>query len=620
MIKKLDSMISNKIAAGEVVERPAAVVKELIENAIDAGATYVTVEIAQAGKSLIRVSDNGHGISKNDLTLAFERHATSKISVVEDIYQISTLGFRGEALASIASVSRVECITKTQEDEMGTKFILQGGVETYRESIGTTVGTTLIIRDLFYNTPVRYKFLKSNQAEQSAIVDLVNKIAIANDAVKITLIVEGRELYRTDGRGKLLNTLLTIYGRQFIEQLIPINVSEAEFTIKGYISKPSYTRGNRSYQMLFVNGRYVKSEELQKTIYNAYKGLVTIGQFPVFALNVFLPYDQVDVNIHPSKTEIRFKELISIEGFIFTAIKQALMAIDLVPKSTFDFVQKTYITEPIPIEKTNFNTNIPSMPKAALLNRLDYDYSKATALESANYKQEQIPPKNQEGMNPYLVDFFRSGVLEDSEQIELSVEQKDKDTLYDDLIVIGQLFFTYIVCQRGQSAYFIDQHAAHERILFEQFRESFLNNKIESQLLFTPFVYSSEASQFANQQKGISWLRSLGVEIELFGNQEWVIRTVPIIHNEPMNELAVRAMLDAFGEYDETILLETFIEDVIRKSCKAAIKANYTMSQIEIEDLFNHLKGLENPYTCPHGRPIIVEISQRELEKKFKRT
>ncbi len=720
MIRKLDPLISNKIAAGEVVERPAAVVKELVENAIDAGATQISIEIKDAGKALIRVSDNGSGIAIGELPLAFERHATSKIETVEDIYCIETLGFRGEALASIASVSRVECITKAETDEAGTRVSVHGGILSDHEPVGTTQGTTFMVRDLFYNTPVRYKFLKSNQAEQTAIVDLVNKLALSHVGISFTLIVEGREAYRTDGRGKLINALLAIYGRSLIDHLIPIEKAIEGFEISGYISKPSYSRGNRNYQMLFVNGRYVKSDALQKTIFNAYKGLMTIGQFPAFALHITMPFDQVDVNIHPSKTEIRFKEPLAIEGFLFTTIKAMLMSVDLVPKSSFGGGQTPVAKQgqgqmqgqmqgQIQEKRIEQGSPLDLTIHGDLLAKLDEDFRRSDGIVSDGFQEainkasrendkkqwqdepldytipgdivakldedfghnekqsqfegdgetENLSQKTEDlqgtqglhgaqeiqgaqagngtqetngakdalnlgEVDRFLVEFFAKEAVKEQElaheQISLPVTQQAKETLYDNLRIVGQLFATYIICERGQSAYLVDQHAAHERILFEDFIRSFNAHTVESQMLLAPFVYQGDVAHYAHQETAMAWLAQLGVMVESFGEREWVVRAVPIVHGEPLSQMAVVSLIDAFEEYKENVMEARFVEDVIRQSCKAAIKANHVMSHREIEALFEALKPLENPYTCPHGRPIIIEMPAKEIEKKFKRT
>lgn len=609
-IRRLDPIIANKIAAGEVVERPSAVVKELVENAVDAGASQIAIEIKEAGKSLIRVSDNGSGIAIDDLLLAFERHATSKIAAVEDIYRIATLGFRGEALASIASVSRVECITKTQAAEAGVRVFVTGGFLSGFEAIGTNRGTTMIVRDLFYNTPVRYKFLKSNQAEQTAIVDLVNKLALSHPQISFTLTVDGRELYRTDGKGKLLHSLIAVFGRTMADHLVAIEAQAEDFSLSGFVSKPSYTRGNRNYQMLFVNGRYVKSEALQKTLYNCYKGLMTVGQFPAYALHLTLPFDGVDVNIHPSKTEVRFKDVVAVEGFVFSAVKNRLMSIDLVPKAA--------VPQGRPQIYANQSDTGRYWPAARVKETLEGNQDQGSA-----GAEDQAPVD----LDALVGAFFEARTQVEAvqavtatEQIALALEAFDRTTLYDDLAIVGQLFDTYIVAQRGTSAYLIDQHAAHERVLFEAFLHQFKTQTLESQMLLVPYIYTGDVVYHSEQTRALEWLMSLGITAEVFGERDWVVRAVPLVEGQPLNQAAITQLLDAFQHFKGETLQEAFVEDVIRKSCKAAIKANHRLTTAEITGLLKTLKHLENPYTCPHGRPIIIELTQGEIEKRFKRT
>ncbi|MCK8058832.1 MULTISPECIES: DNA mismatch repair endonuclease MutL [unclassified Fusibacter] len=638
MIRKLDPSISNKIAAGEVVERPAAVVKELVENSIDAGATAITIEIKDAGKSYIRISDNGSGIPYEELPLAFERHATSKIDSVEAIYKISTLGFRGEALASIASVSRVELVTKTKNDETGHKVTVNGGVLGSAEQIGTTDGTTLIIRDLFYNTPVRFKFLKSNQAEQSVIVDLVNKLALSHTEIRFTLIVDGREAYRTDGKAKLQNALMHIYGRELVRHMIPVEAKTDKYVISGFVSKPSYTRGNRKYQMLFVNGRYVKSDDIQKTVNNAYKGLTTIGKFGVYALAIETPFDHVDVNIHPSKTEIRFKEPLAIEGFLFTTIKHALMGVDLVPKVTLS-------DKVASVETTTSRISVENRPEPPVRTKESAVYI-PDSVQVPVYQDSVKEPEAMLDMtitgdimakldaaltdetfddlvtDDLITDFFDTQPTprtDEGEQVALDVTPVELSTLYDDLHVIGTLFSTYIICERGHSAFIVDQHAAHERVLYEQFISAFKEDRVESQMLLQAFVYEGDLASRADQEDAIRWLMRLGVTVEPFGEHAWVIRSVPVIKGVPLSQDTIQSLLDRFEEEKSETLNSHFAEDVIRASCRAAVKARDVLSLSEIQGLFSLLKTLENPYTCPHGRPIIIEMTEKEFEKKFKR-
>lgn len=635
MIKRLDPLVANKIAAGEVVERPAAVVKELVENAIDAGARQIEVEIKEAGKHYIRVTDNGSGIDMSEVALAFERHATSKIQTVEDIYAIGTLGFRGEALASIASVSRMELTTKTKEAQSGYRVTVNGGILSHQQPVGTTDGTTMIVRDLFYNTPARYQFLKSNQAEQSAIVDLVNKLAVSHTEIKFSLTIDNKTLYQTSGNHDLLYALHHVYGKEMTSHMVPVEGQRGPYTIRGLIAKPTYTRGNKAYQMVFVNGRYVKSIDIQAAVNKAYRGLVMVGRFPVFALSLTTPLDAVDVNIHPAKTEVRFKDLAVMDGLVLHAVKTALDQTNLVPK--------TNLPSPVPAkDQRTLEKEIPDQPVVTGIKEREQTphhsvYIPSVAPDESLYEnvlladqvdklserldQDLFEALDDETIKSTSIDAYITDYFTKDEKVEQLTVPIHKEALkpYDDLIIVGTLFQSYILCQRDQSAFLIDQHAAHERVLFEAFEKASHAGKVETQILLLPIIYEGDWIQKEDQEAAFQWFETLGVSLESFGENAWVIRSVPVIHGQPLTEDAIRGMVDVFHDLKGASIKEHVREAVIKRACKSAVKAKDMLTPVEIKHLFETLNDLDNPYTCPHGRPIMVELTRQEIEKRFKR-
>lgn len=628
MIHRLSPQISNKIAAGEVVERPSSVVKELVENAIDANATHLTIEIKDAGKSLIRITDNGDGIAPDDLPLLFERHATSKIEKLEDIYSIASLGFRGEALASIASVSRIELITKTATMTRGYRIFVNQGLMAEPEPIGTPDGTTLIVRDLFYNTPVRYKFLKSDQAEQAAIINIVNRLALSHPEIHFSFIVDGKTLYSTDGRDKLANVIHSIYGAQMIKNLLLIDQTLNDMHIYGYISTPQYTRGNRQYQNVFINGRYVISKDVQDAANQAYKMLVTIGKFPAFILNIKMASDALDVNIHPAKTEIKFRDAERVKQAINQVVANALNKHSLVPSATIaperDEPDKAHnktskiddYFQSFQHVKANSAVYLPSDKGDIAVADLMYE---AEEIYEQNFIEKeppkpQISPEAQAPSEP-----FSEGNSE-VEQLIIDHPVSYQQTLYDNLRVIGVLFNTYIIAQREDSAYLIDQHAAHERVLYERFIKAFNEDAVEAQHILAPIIYQADRSEYYNIEQSVTMLNQLGITIEPFGDTSWVVRAVPSINGIPFNEQSIYQILDNIKQTGADLVSEQQQDQIIRAACRSAVKARDYLNEAEIQSLFEQLRSYQNPYTCPHGRPIIIELSEREIEKLFKRT
>jgi len=638
-IRKLDKSVSNKIAAGEVVERPASVVKELLENSIDANASSIVIEIRDAGKSYIRVSDNGVGIHREDINLAFERHATSKIYTDEEIYDIKSLGFRGEALASIASVSNVEVITRTSDDEYGTKVELMNGEIIGDSSLGCPTGTTIVVKDLFYNTPARHKFLKSNSTETNFIGSIVNNIALSHPEISFRYIVNNRNVFTTQGNNDLYSTIYTIYGRDIAQNLIEIGNKDSEVKIRGFISNSTSTRGNRQLQICFVNGRYVKSRVISKAIDSAYNTLIPHNRFAICFLYIDIPSNKVDVNIHPAKTEIRFRDEKQISNLVYKSLRDKLLKTNLIPKVG---INKANIID----EKFKHLHSVKE-DDDDLSEQINFtiEDKEKTFLRSKEHL-ENISSEKQEyyGKQKYDENIKDNTIKDDLEKLEDDVEidkvfdeifAKEKlepiikpmeeervdykEHLLDDISIIGQLFSTYIICQKKDKMLLIDQHAAHERILYEKFMNNYLSSEIISQILLEPIIIELNYldKNIILENKNI--FSRLGYKIEEFGYNTIILREVPILFGAPVAkrffvEIAENLNSDSKNSY------EYRVEKIIQMSCKKAIKAADNLYNIEIEKLIDDLKALENPFTCPHGRPVIVSISKAEIERKFLRT
>ena len=714
----LDQKTINKIAAGEVVERPAAVVKELVENAIDAGANAVTVEIKGGGIEFIRITDNGSGIDKEQVQIAFKRHATSKIRTAEDLLSVSSLGFRGEALASISAVAKVELVTKTRGALTGTRYELDGGEEKALEEIGCPEGTTFVVRNLFYNVPARRKFLKSAVTEASYINDLVERLAISNPGISFKFMNNNQLKLQTSGNGNRKDIIYHIYGRDITANLLEIKSDTPVVKIEGYIAKPVVNRGNRNYMNYFINGRYIKSAIVNKAIEEAYKPYMMQHRHPMTALQFTIDSQFIDVNVHPAKLEIRFTNGQAVYQAVYQAVSDALAGKNMIPevsigkekkpertevakKAPEPFEQKRKFDEKTAVgkqlveaakviskfeeikkkqgmvrEESSFHTeektgeNIPKIvdgnanteqivaekPKGSagkLPMEGDKDASQvekemvAVAKENASAALEQF--LEAKGPNFTEVDKPSGNVAEKPAEIRKEngftqeVEKKtepvwDKtNTRQQELFqteeeqkflskaakkhhkIIGQIFDTYWIVQYQDKMFLIDQHAAHERVLFERTMKSLANKEITSQILQPPIILSLSMREEQALRKHQEELRSLGFEIEPFGGREFSVRAVPanlfgVAQVELLTEL-----LDSLTEEIKVKKADVILEKVASMSCKAAVKGNMKLSFIEAEALIDELMELENPYHCPHGRPVIVSMSKSEIEKKFKR-
>lgn len=668
----LDQQTINQIAAGEVIERPAAVVKELVENAIDAGANAITVEIKEGGISFIRITDNGQGIAKDDVKTAFLRHATSKIKTVEDLLSVSSLGFRGEALSSIAAVSLVELVTKAKSEFLGSRYLIEGGEEKGFEEIGCPDGTTFIIRNLFYNTPARRKFLKSAQTEAGYISDLVERLAISHPGISFRFLNNNQLKITTTGNNKLKDIVYQIYGRDVTAKLLEVSESNEHITINGFIGKPELLRGNRNYENYFINGRYIKSPVISKAIEDAYKPYAMTHRYPYTSLHFLIDPKYIDVNVHPTKMELRLRNSEEVYNMVFGAIKTRLKQIELIPDVPVDNKPATKVsgsyTRPIPTGQNR--DSVKSSPSkgpepfekqriAASNQALNYIHKIQEAMVPKEEDAVRFIEKSQAEELPWVSVPNPTGVeqkfsYEDSENSKPSVlletgednkpsllretegeshslatEPAKQISLFDEnspvpepkpvYHVIGQLFNTYWLIEFEEKLLLIDQHAAHEKILYEKLMKDYSNKTLLSQGLLPPIIISLNPREEECIKMNLSFFEELGFEIEHFGGKEWAVRGVPADLYNLNEESLLIELIDSMVEDQYHLEPMIVIEKLASMSCKAAIKGNQKISREEFSYLLDDLMTLENPYFCPHGRPIIIAMTKYEIEKKFKR-
>lgn len=637
-IKLLDKTTIDKIAAGEVVDRPSSVVKELVENAIDAKATAVTVEIKEGGIAMIRITDNGCGIEKEQIPLAFCRHSTSKIRSVDDLLFISSLGFRGEALSSISAVSQVELITKTAEQLTGTRYVIEGGQEKLIEDVGAPNGTTFLIKNLFYNTPARRKFLKTPQTEAGYISDLMERLALSNPEVSFKFINNGQVKLHTSGNGNLKDIVYQIYGRDITANLLEINQTFEHFSVKGYIGKPIISRCNRNYESYFVNGRYVKSNLISKAIEDAYKGFMMQHKFPFTVLMIELKSTLVDVNVHPAKMELRFSNGEELYYSLMNEIQAVLKGKELIPKVALekekpifqaDVIKKVSqaVKKDSPYERkyedykkgTPIATIHESLPKASVVEENPkVPTVKETPKVSATTKVPEVE------ISKEIINKKEIVKTPEMEQLSIKDVLKEEPKLLDKAAVpyhkiIGQLFDTYWLVEYEEQLYMIDQHAAHEKVLYERTMANYKKKEFTSQYVSPPIILSLTMQEEVLLKRYLSHFEQLGFEIEPFGGKEYAIRAVPDNLYGLNGQDLVLEIMDSLSGISEKAAPEMVLEKVASMSCKAAVKGNQRLSRPEIESLIKELLTLENPYHCPHGRPVIVAMTKHDIEKKFKR-
>lgn len=715
MIKVLDQNTINKIAAGEVIEKPSSVIKELVENSIDSGATAITVEVKGSGLSFLRVTDNGAGIKKDEVKLAFLRHATSKLVTVEDLLSISSLGFRGEALASIASVAQVEMITKTADDVTGLRYQIHGGREISSEEIGAPGGTTIIVRNLFYNTPARKKFMKTDLTEISYIYDLMCRICMSHPEISFKFISNGTDKLFTSGNGKLRDIIYHIYGRDITSNLLEINAENDYMKISGYIARPCISRGNRSFEGYYVNHRYIKSAVLTKAIEDAFRTFVMIHKFPFTEINFQVRPDLLDVNVHPTKMELKFANSQDIYSFTYNAIRETLLFKELIPDvapgkdpKPETFKQRDVGKAPEAFEnkrreaivRAEERTVPQSQPEQHRPAEPQNQPEQLRSAETQTSPQQLCPIEPQTSSQPVhpvieIIDETSSSNNKGSDVIDNNkmekpagnyiyadrnndlereivqnrnvvnespaytapaparpsvtaatqdstvsaasdaayIEEAGKKYVQQDMFqekfltkearakhrLIGQLFKTYWLIEYDGKFFIMDQHAAHEKVKYEELMENYKNKKIYSQYLMPPAVVTLSAAEIEFLHENMEMFEALGYQIENFGGREFKLNAVPDnLFGLDGRELFIDFIADASSSAKK-VTIDTFIHKLSTMACKAAIKGNTEISFKEADALIDQLLKLENPYTCPHGRPTVISMTEAEIEKKFKR-
>lgn len=604
----------DKIAAGEVVERPCSVVKELVENAIDAGSTAITVEIKEGGISFIRITDNGCGIERDQVAVAFYRHSTSKIRSAEDLLTVKSLGFRGEALSSISAVARVELITKTYDELTGTRYVIEGSKELSNEEIGAPDGTTFIVKDLFYNVPARRKFLKTAQTEGSYISDMVEKLALSHPDISFKFINNNQTKLHTSGNGNRKDIIYHIFGREISSSLLDVKHECEYFKVEGFIGKPVITRGNRNYENYFINGRYVKSNILSRAIEEAYKSFLMQHQYP-FTVLYFTFFSELDVNVHPTKMELRFDNNNEIYVELCDTIYAILSRKEMIPEVPVDSTPapKKIVHEykepiPEPFEKRRINE------VRAAESRSVYGQSVTSAVKDYSAIEPAVKtPKTSTAYEPAQVVTGTQQTLGDYDKVFLTESAKKQFS------IIGQLFKTYWLIEFEDKLYIIDQHAAHEKVLYEKTMARLANKDFTSQRISPPIVMTLDARECEMLEKYRPQIEQFGYEVEHFGGKEYMISAIPDnLFNIDMKDLFIE-MLDDFSNATGRQTPDIITEKVASMSCKAAVKGNDKLTLPEINKLIDELLSLDNPYNCPHGRPTIISMSKYEIEKKFKR-
>lgn len=629
----------DKIAAGEVIERPSSVVKELVENAIDAGSSAVTVEIKEGGISFIRISDNGCGIEKEQIPLAFLRHSTSKIKSVEDLFTVTSLGFRGEALSSIAAVSQVELITKTNGDFTGSRYLIEGSKEVSLEEIGAPDGTTFIIRNLFYNTPARKKFLKSAQTEGTYIHELMQRMILSHPDVAFKFIMNNQVKLQSSGNGNIKDIIYHLYGRDITKALLPITHESELFKVSGFIGKPMISRGNRGYELYFVNGRFIRSQILSKAIEDAFKPFLMQHQYPFTVLYFEIDSSLLDVNVHPTKMELRFSNQQELYREVQNILSAALVHRDIIPEVPVDTPKKNEMEAP-KIEKV--------MPEPFEQKRLE-EIRKAVRKDSPyEVKYPARQPERRETWHaqsqpehkpPVKEQLHASGVTETEKELakeayvlreeetygakpEGSYEQGSflKEEEMAKQKIIGQLFDTYWLVEYNDRLFIVDQHAAHEKVMYEKLKKQFEKKEFTSQAISPPIVITLSMREAEVLERFKEQFTKLGFEIEHFGGAEYSICGVPgNLYRLNTRDVLIDMLDELTDGISERATTDVILDKIASMSCKAAVKGSQRLSLPEMEQLMKDLMKLDNPYNCPHGRPTIIAMSKYEIEKKFKR-
>ncbi len=640
----------DKIAAGEVVERPASIVKELLENAVDAKASAVTVEIKEGGIAFIRVTDNGCGIEQNQVPIAFVRHATSKIHTAEDLSRIASLGFRGEALSSIAAVSRMELITKTPETLTGIRYVIEGGDELESEEVGAPNGTTILVRNLFFNTPVRKKFLKTPQTEGGYISDLMEHMALANPSISFKYVNNGQLRFHTTGNGSLQEIIYRIYGKDISRSLIPVDIHEQGIHMYGFLGKPEINRANRNFEIYFVNGRFIKSGIIGKAIEEGYRRYMMQHKFPFVVLHFAIQSEEVDVNVHPTKMEVRFTNQMRLYDFIETHVRESLHAAELIPEATLEESreEKEQKKQRQEQERKLLAGSIPE-PFESVRSRQENVFPASQTENLKRVAEEsayRISGKVEE--EPFFVDNRKktdASFFPDSQREEITSQEEKSHAfpiipgesvsnpvqmdLFEEKMltkesrkeyrIMGQIFDTYWLIVFRDKLFIIDQHAAHEKVKYENMIEHLKNNQVYPQTLNPPIIVTLSGKEESVYREYETYFMKMGFEIEIFGGNEYAIRSVPSdLYGQSGGSLFTE-LLDELSEGPVNGAPDIILQKIASMACKAAVKGNMAFDTAGMEELIDELLALEDPYHCPHGRPTIISMSKYELEKKFKR-
>ncbi|MDG3133004.1 DNA mismatch repair endonuclease MutL [Streptococcus suis] len=626
-IIELPEILANQIAAGEVIERPASVVKELLENSIDAGASQIEVLIKEAGLKTIQITDNGEGIVPDQVALALRRHATSKIKTQSDLFRIRTLGFRGEALPSIASVSQLVIETATADHDHGVRLEVSGGIVEKKETISRPVGTQITVSELFYNTPARLKYVRSQQAELAQIIDIVNRLSLAHPEIAFTLVNEGRQLIQTAGTGKLRQAISGVYGIASAKKMVEISAEDLDFRISGYVSLPELTRANRNYISIFINGRYIKNFLLNRAILEGYGSKLMVGRFPLAVIAIEIDPHLADVNVHPTKQEVRISKEKELMVLIREAIASALKEQDLIPDALENLAKSSTRTKSkaeqvtLPLKETN----------------LYYDTVKQDFFIKSDMVAEDVQPLEEsvEKDTPVVsqssaIQFAKRQVeIEDSlehprlsrkdiTKLTTQLEQEQTST-FPELEYFGQMHGTYLFAQGKGGLYIIDQHAAQERVKYEYYREKIGEVDNSTQQLLVPYIFEFPQNDFLLLQQKMDSLHKIGLRLEEYGVNQFILREYPIWMQMDEIESGVYEMCDMLLLTDQVSIKQYRAELAIMMSCKRSIKANHSLDDYSARDLIRQLSHCQNPYNCPHGRPVLVNFTKSDMEKMFRR-
>ena len=622
MIKLLDEQTISKIAAGEIIENSASIVKELVENSIDAGADDILIELRGESTNYIKVSDNGSGFSEDDLELAFLRHSTSKLQVIEDLEKIRTLGFRGEALASISNISKIKLMTKREEDLAGNSLIIENGKIIKKNKVGMPKGTTFIINDVFYNTPVRKRFLRKDSTEISNIIDIVQKIALSNNNIKFTLIRDGKTILNTGSDKDPINRIFSILGSEIASSLNEGNFESENYKIRGFFSNNKLFRSNRDSQYIFVNGRFIRDINISRAIEKNYNSLIPLNRYPVFVLYIDIDPKLIDVNIHPKKNEIKISNENTLTALLSEVVEEVIY-----PNRSIREIELEDKKENVNVFDI-FDDEDDTEETSDLIEKEDSRNNHLKSLWEIE-KDEDIKSKDNNSFNEEAL-LYREDVTKDNVS-DSKIEGEEKNFLFDDgasridedllnTRISGVLFKTYILLenQRDGKVFVVDQHAAHERVNYEKFLKMYLNSEISSQILIKPEIIELNQIEYDKILTYFGLFNELGFKIEDFGDRSIVLREVPMIFGLPTYVDFIRDIIDSLDK-DISSNYEADMYKIMRKACKASVKAGDDLSDIEIEALIRDLKNCENPYTCPHGRPTIVEVSKHTISKLFLR-